>query len=160
MAEVFILLGGNLGDKSKIFNETTKLIIERTGMITKQSSLYVTEAWGFDSEPFWNQVIILKTTLDPYELLQQTQAIEKIMGRVKNSSGYEARTMDIDLLFYDDLQLNTPDLVIPHPKIGERKFVLVPLHEVAPDKYHPVSGVKVKELLQRCTDQSAVVRID
>ena len=144
MSEVFILLGGNLGDKSKIFEETKKLIGERVGLVIKQSSVYVTEPWGFDSEQFWNQAIIVETTLNPHEILQQTQTIEKNMGRTNKSTHYEARTMDIDLLFYNDLKLNTSDLTLPHPKIGERKFVLIPLNEIAPDKRHPVSGLKVE----------------
>ena len=112
MNDVFILLGGNLGDKSKIFKETRKLIGERIGLVTKQSSVYVTEPWGFESELFWNQALIVKTKLNPQEILQQTQTIEKMMGRIKKSDLYEARVMDIDLLFYNDLIINTPMLVL------------------------------------------------
>jgi len=160
MNEVFILLGGNLEDKSKIFEETRKLIGERIGLLTKQSSVYVTEPWGFDSELFWNQALIVKTTLNPREILLQTQLIEKLMGRVKNSDLYEARVIDIDLLFYNDLVLNTPDLILPHPKMGDRKFVLIPVNEIAPNKCHPVSGMKVEEMLRLCSDQLNVERID
>ena len=160
MNEVYILLGGNLGDKSKIFEETRKLIGERIGLVTKQSSVYVTEPWGFESELFWNQAIVVETVLSPYEILQQTQDIEIKMGRIKQSDSYEARTMDIDLLFYNDLELNTSDLTLPHPKMGERKFVLIPLNEIAPDKRHPVSGLKVQEMLRLCTDPLKVERID
>ena len=159
MNEVFILLGGNLGDKSKIFEETKKLIGERVGLVTKQSSVYVTEPWGFDSELFWNQAIIVETTLNPHEILHQTQTIERSMGRANKSTHYEARTMDIDLLFYNDLKLNTSDLVLPHPKIAERKFVLIPLNEIAPEKCHPVSGLKVEEMLRLCSDPLKVERI-
>jgi 2-amino-4-hydroxy-6-hydroxymethyldihydropteridine diphosphokinase len=160
MAEVYILLGGNVGDKSKIFKETKKLINDRIGLITKQSSVYATEPWGFVSDLFWNQAIIAETTLDPFEILQQSQAIEKSMGRIKLSDNYEARTMDIDLLFYDDLQVNTPNLAIPHPKMDERKFVLIPLNDIAPEKIHPGSGLTVHEMLQKCKDQLNVERID
>jgi len=160
MNEVYILLGGNLGDKSKIFEETRKLIGERIGLVTKQSSVYVTEPWGFESELFWNQAIVVETVLSPYEILQQTQDIEIKMGRIKQSDSYEARTMDIDLLFYNDLELNTSDLTLPHPKMGERKFVLIPLNEIAPDKRHPVSGLKVQEMLRLCNDPLKVERID
>jgi len=160
MNEVFILLGGNLEDKSKIFKETRKLIGIRIGLVTKQSSVYVTEPWGFDSELFWNQALIAKTTLNPHEILLQTQLIEKLMGRVKKSDHYEARVMDIDLLFYNDLVLNTPDLTLPHPKMGDRKFVLIPLNEIAPNKCHPVSGLKVKEMLRLCSDQLNVESLD
>lgn len=160
MNEVYILLGGNLGDKSKIFEETRKLIGERVGLVTKQSSVYVTEPWGLESELFWNQAIIAETTLSPNEILQQTKAIEISMGRIRKSEHYEARTIDIDLLFYNDLELNTSDLTLPHPKIGERKFVLIPLNEIAPDKLHPVSGLNLREMLKLCTDQLSVERID
>ena len=160
MNEVFILLGGNLGDKSKIFEETRKLISESLGMITKQSSVYVTEPWGFESELFWNQVIIVATTLNPHEILQQTQAIEITMGRIKKSDRYEARTMDIDLLFYNDLELNTSELDLPHPKMRDRKFVLIPLNEIASDKRHPVSGLSVNDMLRLCSDPLKVERID
>src|SRR5659263_1810 len=160
MNEVFILLGGNLKDKSKIFEETRKLIGERIGMVTKQSSVYVTEPWGFESELFWNQALIARTNLNPHQILKQTQTIEKIMGRVKKSDQYEARVMDIDLLFYNDLILNTSELTLPHPKIGDRKFVLIPLNEIAPEKCHPVTGLRVQEMLWLCSDQLNVDRID
>ncbi len=160
MAEVFILLGGNVGDKSKLFNKTRKLLGETLGLITKLSSIYATESWGFESELFWNQAIIISTTLDPEQILHQSQTIEKKMGRTNKSALYEARTIDIDLLFYDDVQLETPALTIPHPKIGERRFVLVPLDEIAPDKRHPITGMTVRDMLLKCTDTLKVDRID
>jgi 2-amino-4-hydroxy-6-hydroxymethyldihydropteridine diphosphokinase len=160
MSEVFILLGGNAGDKSKIFHETRKFISERIGLITKLSSVYLTEAWGFESEPFRNQAVVVKTTLTPHEILYKTKRIEAEMGRIRKSGPYEARAIDIDLLFYDDLQLDTSDLILPHPKIGERNFVLVPLNEIAPDKCHPVSGLTIQEMLQLCPDKLKVERMD
>ena len=160
MNEVFILLGGNLEDKSKIFEETRKLIGKRIGLVIKQSSVYVTEPWGFESELFWNQALISKTLLNPFEILQQTQTIEKMMGRIKKTDYYEARVMDIDLLFFNDLVLNTSGLTLPHPKMGDRKFVLIPLNEIAPEKVHPVTGMKVHEMLRICADQLKVERID
>lgn len=160
MAEVYILLGGNVGDKSNIFDKTRKQIGERIGPITKRSSVYVTEPWGFKSDLFWNQALITETALLPHEVLKQTQSIEIDMGRIIKSGHYIARVMDIDLLFYDDVQLNTPDLTLPHPKISERRFVLVPLNEIAPEKLHPVSGLKVQEMLLLCTDELSVERMD
>jgi 2-amino-4-hydroxy-6-hydroxymethyldihydropteridine diphosphokinase len=160
MADVYILLGGNLGDKSKIFEETRKQISERIGRIIKLSSVYVTESWGFKSELFWNQALITETALLPHEVLEQTQTIEINMGRIIKSGGYIARVIDIDLLFYDDLQINTHDLTLPHPKMGERKFVLVPLNEIAPDKRHPVSGLKIQQMLLICPDLLSVERVD
>ena len=160
MAEVFILLGGNLGDKSKVFEETRNQIDERIGKIIKRSSVYATESWGFESELFWNQAIIAETILLPHEILKQILDIERIMGRIRKSEHYEARVIDIDLLFYDDWELNTSDLTLPHPKMGDRKFVLVPLNEIAPEKRHPVSGLTVQEMLEICPDTLTVERID
>jgi len=159
MAEVYILLGGNVGDKSIILEQVLKLIGERIGFIEKMSSLYATQSWGFESAPFWNKAIIVKTNLNPFEILSQTQAIERAMGRVKTSQNYEDRIIDVDLLFYDHAQINTNELSIPHSKIAERKFVLIPLNEIAPDKCHPASGLKVHEMLELCTDKSDVERI-
>ena len=166
MAEVFILLGGNVGDKSKILGIARNLIGERIGMITKVSSVYATESWGFNSALFWNQVIIVETNLNPFELLAQTKKIELEMGRTKKtvftngSASYEDRTIDIDLLFYDNIEINTVELIIPHPKISERKFVLVPLNELAPEKYHPVLERSLHELLESCGDELKVDPID
>jgi len=165
MAEVFILLGGNVGDKAKIFEGTRKLIEERIGLIAKMSSIYATESWGFESDLFWNQVLIVNSSLNPFGILNLTQSIETVMGRSKKtlsnygSFNYEDRIIDIDLLFYDNLQLDTPELTIPHPKIAERRFVLIPLNELEPDKYHPVLKMNMKELLQICPDQLKVERL-
>ena len=160
MAKVFILLGGNVGDKSKIIAKTRKLIEERIGDILEMSSVYATESWGFESDLFWNQVILVESKLNPFEILGFTQHIEKELGRTRNSTGYEARIIDIDLLFYENLLINTPELTIPHPKIGERKFVLIPLNELDPDKCHPVTGIKIAEMLKQCQDPLKVERID
>ena len=154
-----MLLGGNVGDKSKIFQQTKKLISERIGLITKESSVYATEPWGFESELFWNQALITETDLDPHEILIQTQSIEKEMGRISKSISYEARTIDIDLLFYDDLVLEMPGLIIPHPRMGERRFVLIPLAEIASNICHPQTGLTVLEMLQKCRDPLRVERI-
>ena len=159
MAEIFILLGGNVGDKHKIFTETRKMIGESIGKLTKLSSIYDTEPWGFDSEPFWNQAMVIETTLLPLEILDRTQAIEIKMGRVKPTGFYESRPMDIDLIFYDNLVLKTPLLMLPHPKIAERRFVLVPLNEIVPEKRHPVSGHTVGEILRICNDPLKVAKI-
>jgi 2-amino-4-hydroxy-6-hydroxymethyldihydropteridine diphosphokinase len=159
MAEVFILLGGNVGDKCKIFTKTREMINDRIGNLTKSSSIYVTEPWGFDSELFWNQSLVVETRLLPLEILDVAQSIEKAMGRIKTSKYYEPRTMDIDLLFYDDLLFDTPQLTLPHPKIAERRFVLVPLNEIAPYKRHPVTGLTISELLISCTDLLKVEKL-
>ena len=166
MAEVFILLGGNVGDKSTILGLARNLIGKRIGLILKISSIYATESWGFKSMPFWNQLIILETDLLPYEILNETQIIEQELGRSSKtinhneSINYKDRTIDIDLLFIDNLEIYSEQLMIPHPRISVRRFVLVPLNELAPEKLHPVSGKKVKELLLLCEDPLKVDRID
>ena len=159
MAEVFLLLGGNVGDKHKIFTETRIMIDNCIGNLTKRSSIYATEPWGFESELFWNQVLVIETSILPIEILDITQSIEKTMGRIKTTNFYEARTMDIDLLFYDDLLLNMPRLTLPHPKIAERKFVLVPLNEIVPEKRHPVTGLTIIEMLKTCNDLLKVEKL-
>ena len=159
MAEVFILLGGNVGDKSKILEQTRKLIDKRIGRITQQSSVYKTESWGFKTDPFYNQAISLESQLTPFEILEQSQAIERELGRIKISTAYADRKIDIDLIFYDDLNITTEQLTIPHPRIGERRFVLIPLLEIDPELCHPVTGKKLIRMLDECPDRLSVERI-
>lgn len=160
MSEVFILLGGNEGDKHKIFSETIKLIGEKIGKIIILSSIYETEPWGFVSDLFWNQALIIDTLLLPEDVLKNALDIENRMGRKRLSENYEARPIDIDIMFYDDLQINTPKLTIPHPLMAQRRFILVPLAEIAPEKIHPVTGLTVREMLQACSDPLKVTRLD
>ena len=160
MSEVILLLGGNQGDKHKIFSETIKLISEKIGTIKVLSSVYETEPWGFVSDLFWNQALIVRTSLTPDDILNCVFDIENGMGRKRITKNFEARPIDIDLMFYDDLQIDTTQLTIPHSLIAQRRFMLVPLAEIAPDKIHPVTGLTVNEMLQNCPDQLKVTRID
>jgi 2-amino-4-hydroxy-6-hydroxymethyldihydropteridine diphosphokinase len=160
MSEVSILLGGNQGDKHKIFSETIKLISQRIGQIKFISSVYETEPWGFVSDLFWNQALIAETVLPPDDILTIAFEIENKMGRKRLSENYEARPIDIDLMFYDNLRINTPRLNIPHPLMAQRRFMLVPLAEIAPEKINPVTGLTVKEMLQVCPDKLKVTRIE
>ncbi len=160
MANVFILLGGNVGDKSKIFNLTISHIADKIGQIAQLSSIYATESWGFKSDLFWNQLLIVDTPYDPQQVLERTQAIEKELGRTKKGGHYENRTIDLDILYYDDLVLNTPNLIIPHPQIAKRKFALVPLGELAPDKIDPVIGLKIHQMLALCEDSLTVEKVN
>ncbi|WP_430971712.1 2-amino-4-hydroxy-6-hydroxymethyldihydropteridine diphosphokinase [Sunxiuqinia rutila] len=161
MAKVFLLLGGNLGNKKVIFNQALALLEEAVGKIEQQSAIYETEPWGFESEDlFWNQVVVLETRLDADSLLQETQQIEYQLGRVRHGAQYSSRLIDLDILFYDQLILNQPRLEIPHPRMGERRFVLEPLAEIAPDFIHPASKKTIAQLLAECTDQLAVKKLD
>ena len=139
MIRIYILLGGNLGDKQKVFSEARALLNEQVGKITASSAIYETEPWGFESTDFfWNQVIEISTALSPEDVLHQTQQIEFQLGRTRKAAQYDSRIIDIDILFYGDQVIASNNLIVPHPRIQERKFVLVPLSEIAPELMHPV----------------------
>ncbi|MFA5328644.1 MAG: 2-amino-4-hydroxy-6-hydroxymethyldihydropteridine diphosphokinase [Prolixibacteraceae bacterium] len=157
MAEVYLLLGGNLGDKQTIFSQTRTLLAEETGEIQVKSAVYETEPWGFQSDDvFWNQVIKLNTRFSPEEILTKTQQIEQKLGRIRKENQYDSRIIDIDILFYGDEIMQEEKLIVPHPRIQERKFALVPLNEIAPDLIHPVFQKSIQKLLDECTDQLKV----
>lgn len=130
---VYLALGSNIGDRRNALSEAIRLIDERVGCVDKVSSFMETEPWGFKSEfKFLNAVLSVQSMLSPIEILHITQNIEKDMGREKKSLGgiYHDRIIDIDLLMYDSLQLNTPELTLPHPHMKEREFVMIPLMEI------------------------------
>lgn len=130
---VYLALGSNIGDRRNALSEAIRLIDERVGRVDKVSSFMETEPWGFKSEfKFLNAVLSVQSMLSPIEILHITQNIEKEMGREKKSLGgiYHDRIIDIDLLMYDSLQLNTPELTLPHPHMKEREFVMIPLMEI------------------------------
>ena len=131
--KVYLGLGSNLGDGRKNLERAIRLIDDRVGQVTRQSSFIETEPWGFESQnKFTNAVILCETTKTPREVLMLTQQIERDMGRRKKSvsGGYADRPIDIDILLYDDLTIDEPDLKIPHPLMHERDFVMIPLEEV------------------------------
>ena len=148
MATAYIGLGTNMGDKRGNLIRASALLAERVGDVLALSSVYETEPWGFESENrFLNAVIVLSTPLPPWELLDATLLIEIEMGRIGKSDGsYHDRIIDIDLLMVDDLVIRSERLTLPHPLMRERRFVMEPLAEVAPDTRHPVSGETMREL--------------
>ena len=130
---VYLGLGSNLGNRKKLLLQAIRLISEQVGKVTRQSSLIETEPWGFESNnKFLNAVILCETTKTPREVLEITQQIERDMGRTKKSVsvGYSDRTVDIDILLYDDQTIDEPDLKIPHPLMHKRDFVMIPLKEI------------------------------
>ena len=154
---LYLLLGSNLGDRKKQMDEALDLIPEMIGEVTKRSSFYETEPWGFSSEEFFlNIAMQTLTSLSPEEVMRKIDEIEKRFGRERADSGYSSRTMDIDILFYDDLVLDQNILKIPHPMLKDRRFVLVPLNEIAHELIHPVFLKTIGELLQDCTDTKDV----
>ena len=159
MLQVDILLGGNVGNTLEIFNKAKVQMVEKAGQIIQESSLYQTEAWGFDSDPFLNQVVTIETTLLPQELLQKLFSIETYFGRERKGSGYSARTLDLDILFVEDQVMNEPTLIIPHPRMAERRFVLEPLNELYPNRIHPITGKTISQMISGCPDNSRVEKL-
>jgi len=161
MTKVYVLLGGNLGDKEKIFSEARINLQNLVGEITAQSAVYETEPWGFEStDLFWNQVLEIETGLSPEEVLRETQQTELELGRIRKSNQYDSRIIDIDILFYGEDIVELPDLIIPHPRIQERKFALIPLNEIAPEMKHPVFQKTIQQLFAECNDQLRVEKVE
>lgn len=136
-SKVFFSLGSNLGDKERNISEAIRKIAELVGTVERQSTLYVTEPWGFESENmFVNAAICCSTCLSPRKVLEATKSIEREMGRKKKSidGEYHDRIIDIDILTYDDVEIDEPDLKIPHPLMHERDFVMKPLGEIVDKK--------------------------
>lgn len=152
--QIVTILGSNAGDRRGLLEEAVRRL-EAWGRVVRQSSLYETEPWGFACETlFLNRVVVFETGLSPTDFLHRCQETEKRLGRERPAGGprYAPRPIDIDLLFCDSLVIDTPELTIPHPRISERRFVLVPLAEVMPDFVHPVLQRSVAALAEACPD--------
>ena len=146
---IYLGLGTNLGDKELNLRVAVQKIEERIGKVISLSAFYATAPWGFTSDnAFLNAAVCAETSLPPLEILSITQSVEQEMGRTHKSVNgeYKDRVIDIDLLLYDDLILDTPTLKLPHPLMQERAFVMEPLAEIAPDVMHPVLGKNIQEL--------------
>jgi 2-amino-4-hydroxy-6-hydroxymethyldihydropteridine diphosphokinase len=154
MPQTYLLVGGNLNNTLEKFERLFSLLQERIGEIVQKSSYYQSDACGFESEhTFINIALCLQTELSPFDLLKETKFIEKELGRTeKTSTNYQDRTMDIDIIFYDNEIIKTPNLEIPHPKMHLRKFVLIPLNEIAANFMHPVLKKRVSELFILCNN--------
>ena len=158
--KAILLLGSNRGDRRQLLKEAVHLLGVRAGVVTALSSLYETEPWGFEDEiPFLNLAVELVTELSPSVLLQVTQGIEREMGRERGHEQYAARTLDIDILFFGSRVIATSVLQVPHPRMAERRFVLEPLAEIAGEWVHPVTGLTVGEMLERCRDGKRVEKL-
>jgi 2-amino-4-hydroxy-6-hydroxymethyldihydropteridine diphosphokinase len=155
-----LLLGGNLGDRHANLASAKRLIGQRIGTVVKASSLYETQPWGKPDQPdFLNQALEVATDLNPDEVLKAILNIEKELGRQREDK-WDARTIDIDILFYDAKVLKTKDLTLPHPHLHERNFALVPMLEIAPNKQHPIFKKTIEELYEACNDELEVVMLD
>jgi 2-amino-4-hydroxy-6-hydroxymethyldihydropteridine diphosphokinase len=158
MANVYLGLGSNVGDTEKNLRKAIAAL-GKLGTITKTSSLYRTEPVGFVDQPwFLNQVVCLETELLPKDLLEKTQEIENDLGRTREIH-WGPRTLDIDILLYDNVVLETPELTIPHPHMHERRFVLEPLAEIAPDVMNSKLKKTAEELLRTTADVSKIEKL-
>lgn len=155
MAKVVLITGGNVGDAELTLGRAAQLVGEEIGRVESHSKIYRTKAWGFEAEDFRNQVLVVESELEPLALLDAVNDIERRLGRdrtaeqkVKSATGarYASRSIDIDILFYDDLVIESERLTLPHPRIAEREFVLEPLSEVVPGWQHPISGKSVQQM--------------
>lgn len=158
---VYIAIGSNIGNKLQYLNKSLEKIADRVGAVAKISPVYETEAWGFSGDSFYNACIAVHTTLPAAKVLQQLLQIEKLLGRERNvvENGYAARTIDLDIVFYEDAIIHTETLIVPHPFMEKRRFVLEPLAAIAPGKIHPVLQKTVGELLALCADDGGCTRI-
>lgn len=154
---LFLGLGGNTGDQPAIFSETLRLIASGVGKIGKISPVYASPPWGFESNDyFWNMAVEVDTEWSPIQVLETINGIEERFGRVRKPGVYLSRQMDIDILLYDQLIIESSALTIPHPLMTIRRFVLEPLARIAPQVIHPLSGNTILELLAACPDTSEI----
>ena len=156
MNRTYLLLGSNMGDSHQQLQTAIKKIEDNIGTLVRHSGLYATAAWGNTHQPdFLNQVILVETTLSAAETLQQILTIEYKMGRVRTLKN-APRIIDIDILFFNKEIINEMNLAVPHPEIQNRRFVLVPLNEIAPNLKHPLLSKSIHQLLINCPDQLEV----
>ncbi len=159
MNTVYILLGANLGEPISQIKLSIQLIKDKIGNLIANSSLYKSEAWGLEDQPkFYNQVLIIETVLHAEDCLRICQEIELALGRIREVK-WGTRVIDIDLLYFNDLIIDSPSLTIPHPYIHERNFTLIPLVEVAPDFIHPKLNKSNVQLLSESKDSLLVQKI-
>ena len=161
MHKVYLGIGGNIGNKSNNFITARNFITKELGKIINSSSVYESPPWGFHAkENFWNQVLLIDTFLTPEKLLTKIQEIENTFDRKRKPDSYSSRKMDIDILYFDTLFMETDSLIIPHPKIHQRMFVLVPLVEIAPNFKHPLFRLTNLQLLENCKDKSVIKKVE
>ena len=154
---VFLGIGTNSGNREENLKNAVDGIKERIGSVIKSSSVYETEPWGFmTDDQFLNMVVEVETELSPLSLLPEINNTETLLGRIRDKKQYVSRIIDIDILFYEDLIIDECSLKIPHPLMHKRRFVLVPLCEIAPEMIHPVLKMSCTSLLESCKDESKV----
>ena len=157
----YISIGSNRGDRFLNLQKAVDLIGDSVGAIVKISNVYKTKSWGFEGDDFFNLCIELSTNLNPENLLVKLLEIENKLGRERSDQkGYSSRIIDIDILLFDDEIIFSPDLIVPHPRMLERKFVLVPLVEIAVNFKHPIVKKTLEICLKNCDDTTVVEKIE
>ena len=159
MSKVYFSIGSNKGNRSGLINEAIDKIDIIIGKVVLKSSIYETKSWGFNSNNFYNICILLESTLTPELILNKILTIEKDMGRLKTTDQYSDRYIDIDILFFDNMIVNSKSLEIPHPRIQLRKFVLTPMLELTPDLIHPILNKSIRQLELECVDKDQPIKV-
>lgn len=157
----YIEIGGNLGDRLLLLKKAKQMIAAQGCQIIAESSIYETPPWGFYAKQnFYNQVLKVSTPKRPDDLLMNLQQIEEQLGRVRSGNRFASRTMDIDILFFNNEIITDKDIHIPHERLHLRNFVLIPLNELAPTFLHPVLHKTIAELLKECPDNSDCINLN
>jgi 2-amino-4-hydroxy-6-hydroxymethyldihydropteridine diphosphokinase len=157
MNQVVLLTGSNMDSPGLNLERAKLLLSKRVGEIVLQSSIYESEPWGFEHQSYFlNQVLVLHTEFYPLQVLSIILEIEKELGRHRQGAGYQARIIDIDILYYNKQVIHELGLKVPHPLLQDRRFTLEPLAEVLPDYVHPVLNKSNRQLLKECSDNSIV----
>jgi len=158
--KVYLLLGGNIGNRIQCLEQAKIEIENRIGAIVEASSYYESEPWGFtDEKPFINQVILVETPYQAFEILELNQAIEKDLGRLRKKTQYTSRNIDIDILFFENMIVYEQGLIIPHSQLHKRRFSLLPLAEIAGNFIHPIYKKSINAILENCDDSLSVRKI-
>jgi deoxyguanosine kinase len=153
-------LGSNLGNRVAYLERASLLLEPKLGRLAYFSPMYESPSWGYQSDlPYINSCLAFYTKHEPLQLMEIALEIEKQMGRTRQGKGYADRVIDIDLLLVDDVVMDHPNLILPHPRMMERRFVLVPLNEILPEMRHPKSGLTISEMLEQCPDQSPITPV-
>lgn len=159
MNYAYLLTGGNVGQRDQELAHAAKLLEERCGKIIDRSDIFETDAWGItDQNTFFNQALVLETRLTAKDLIKEILYIESLMGRERKEK-FGPRIIDIDIIFFNHLIISEPGLVVPHPELAKRRFVLEPLNQVIPAYIHPVLYKTVQQLLAECNDPLNVTKL-
>ena len=159
MSKVYFSIGSNKGNRSGLINEAIDKIDIAIGRVELKSNIYETKSWGFNSNNFYNICLLIESSISPDLILNKILIIEKEMGRLKTGDQYNDRCVDIDILFVDGIRVNTKNLIIPHPRLQLRKFVLTPMLELAPDLIHPTLNKTIRQLDLECLDKDQPIKI-